>query len=190
MALPAQVAETERLFTATEFENLAEFEENYELIEGRLVKKPVPNSQHTLIADFIKEQYFFFDPYRKVGRMLIEASTNIGPNDTPQPDLSFWLASRVPQPSLKAAPTPDLVVEVLSPRDLETRKRREEALNKVRRYQVAGVSFIWLINPKAKQVEVYQPGRLEPVQVLGVEDELDAGDLIPGFKFSLKELFR
>jgi len=179
----------ERLYSSAEFEAMAEFEERYELIEGKVVKKAVPGLEHARIARLIVKRYDLFDPEEKIGSLLFDVSTKIGPRDTPLPDLSFWTAARQPARTAGAAPMPDLAVEVLSPRDKASKKRREEVQAKIRRYQVAGVSLIWLIDPALKQIEVYRPGQLDPSQVLAIGDELDGEDLIPGFKITLNDLF-
>ncbi len=83
-AMRARTVELEQTYTAQEFETLPEFWEGYELIEGRLVKKPMPGFEHNWIADVIKFALYEHDPQRKLGVMLTETSTTIGPKDTPQ----------------------------------------------------------------------------------------------------------
>jgi Uma2 family endonuclease len=109
-ALPARLPE--KIYTTLEFENLPEFNEPYELIEGKLVKKPMPNSEHSLIARILIRQYDAFDPQEKVGRMLQEVSTILNLHNTPAPDVAFWQASRKPKRSQRAAERPDLAIEI------------------------------------------------------------------------------
>jgi len=189
MTLRARAVEFEGLYSNAEFEAMPEFGERYGLIEGRLVKKPVPGYEHAHIAQRINRRLTLFDPDEKLGIIAQEVNTNIGPKDTPLPDLSFWIASRKPKMTKGAAPRPDLVVEVLSPHDLDSRKRREEAQAKIRRYQAAGVSVVWLINPQSRQVEIYHPGELEPVKVLYMTDQLEGEPVIPGFTMPIADLF-
>ncbi len=189
-AMRARTVDLEQTYTAQEFEMLPEFWESYELIEGRLVKKPMPGFEHNWIIRTIMTQYDRFDPQLKLGVMLSEASATIGPKDTPQPDISFWTTKTRPKKLIKGAgPRPDLAVEVLSPHDLETKKRRAEAQDKVKRYQAAGVRLIWLINPEDKTVEVYYPDQLEAVQRLNLNESLSGEDVIPGFSLPVKALF-
>jgi Uma2 family endonuclease len=189
MALPLKDV-SERLYTAEEFEYLPEFWEGYELVEGRLVKKPMAGYEHNWIVEVIKYAYYQLDPGRKLGIMMSETSTTIGPKDTPMPDISFWTAKTRPKQLIKgAAPRPDLAVEIMSPRDLETKKRRTEAKEKIKRYQAAGVRLAWLIDPEAKTVEVYQPDQEIPVRLLTVNDQLEGEDIIPGFSLSVAALF-
>lgn len=90
---------------------------------------------------------------------------------------------------VKAAPKPDLAIEIWSPHDLDSKKRQEEALTRIRKYQAVGVPLVWAINPANKTVEVFHPGQANPVQVLGADEELTGEDIILGFKLAVRELF-
>jgi Uma2 family endonuclease len=77
---------------------------------------------------------------------------------------------------------PDLTVEVLSksntPKEME-RKRRE--------YFDAGVRLVWIIDPKTQSATAYSsPTKSRHV---GPDQSLDGGEILPGFRLSLKELF-
>jgi Uma2 family endonuclease len=43
------------------------------------------------------------------------------------------------------------------------------------------------VDTERKRVEVYAPGH--PVRKLGVEDTLDGGTVLPGFRLAIKEIF-
>jgi Uma2 family endonuclease len=185
----SQTIDFTRTYTADEFEALPEFNENYELIDGRLIKKPMPGIEHSYIALIILNNYLRFDPKMKLGLMLTEANTRLGPKNTPQPDLAFWTASRKPPKHAKGAgPRPHLAIEIWSPGDLEDRKGLEEARAKILRYLAADVPLVWAINPKDQVVEVYHAGQLEPL-VLSLEDTLEGENIIPGFKLAVRTLF-
>jgi Uma2 family endonuclease len=186
MALRAQFAE--KLYSADEFETLPEFKHGYELVEGKLVKKPMPNSEPSLIARIIIKNYDIFDPQEKVGRMLQEISTGLNLKNTPAPDVAFWKAERKPKRSQKATDYPDLAIEIWSPHDLDTKKRQAEARAKIKRYLEAGVLLVWAINPENQTVEVYRAGEVAP-QVLQKDAILSSEAVIPGFQLSLLELF-
>jgi Uma2 family endonuclease len=185
-ALPARL--DERFYTAAEFETLPEFDEPYELIEGKLVKKAMPNSENSLIARILTRQYDAFDPQEKLGRMLQEVSTVLNVRNTPAPDVAFWQAGRKPKRSQKAAGRPDLAIEIWSPHHLDTKKRREEAREKIQRYLAAGVPLVWAINPQNQTVEVYHAGSSE-IQILDKSDLLSGEEIIPGFELPVAVLF-
>ncbi|HKM53458.1 MAG TPA: hypothetical protein VJY33_08605, partial [Isosphaeraceae bacterium] len=54
-------------------------------------------------------------------------------------------------------------------------------------YFRAGVKQVWVIYPVSRQVYVYTT--LTTVQILTKPTELDGGDVVPGFRLSLTELF-
>lgn len=106
------------------------------------------------------------------------------------PDVAFVRADRVPDPTssdfaraLRLAP--DLVAEVVSPSQY-----RPEMAAKARRYLAAGVRLVWVVWPKARQVDVWRTGSDQPVRTLGVGDALDGLDVVPGFVYPLANLFR
>lgn len=178
-------------YTADEFEEMAEFDEGCELIDGRIVKKVSTGDAHGLVCFRIIQQFVIFDPQNEKGLFWPGTSVKIGPQNMPIPDLLFIVASRVPKKRSKKAlrVIPNLAIEVLSPRDYRSQKTLEDWRSKVRMYQVVGVSIVWVINPDDKTVEIYHKGQLEPVQVLGVKDELSGEDVIPGFKLAVNKLF-
>lgn len=189
MALPARPSDFERTYTSAEFETLPEFDERYELLDGKLVEKPMPGIEHGTIARTIIKAYDRFDPDEKLGLFLWEVNTRLDQKNSPLPDLSFWKAGRVPQRTPGAGPKPDLAIEILSPRDLASKKRRDEVQDKIRKYQSFGVSIVWVINPRRKIVEVYHPDQTNPVQILTVADTLDGEDTIPDFTLAVSKLF-
>ncbi len=178
----------DRTYTIAEFEALPEFDGRYELIEGRLLEKPVPGHEHSKIARRLIKAYDRFDPAEQAAEMLQEVSTRLGTNNTPIPDVAFWMAAHRPEPTRKAAPRPDLAIEIWSPSDIQNPSSLEAARAKVRRYQVAGVPLIWAINPASQTVEVYHKEMLEPL-VLTIADTLDGEDILPGFRLPLAALF-
>jgi Uma2 family endonuclease len=190
MALPVKDINLERTYTPEEFENLPEFDELYELVDGRLVKKPMPGDDHGRIARRISNELFLFDPKENLGTTWLATTFDVGTGWMPIPDLGYMVAAKVPARSKKSVKgVPDLVVEIHSPTDLRSKAEREEAAAKIKKWQDAGVKLIWAINPHKKIVEVYVPHQAKPLQTLTVQDELDGGAVIPGFKLKVSELF-
>lgn len=77
---------------------------------------------------------------------------------------------------------PDLAVEVLSPND-----RRGEVEEKVAMCLAAGSQVVWTVDRGLRSVTVYRPG-VAPV-VLRPDDEIDGGDVIPGFVCRVADFF-
>lgn len=102
------------------------------------------------------------------------------------PDLVFLRRDRVPPEAewdgLGLIP-PDLAIEILSPVDEAERVAAEVAA-----YLAGGVPLLWVIDPSGRTVVVYTPDR-SPLH-LAEGDELDGGDVLPGFRLPVAELFR
>ncbi len=182
MVLPAQ--SNIGHITVAEFVNMPQYNERYELVDGKLVEKPMPKFEHSDIADFIRIAYFKFDPEEKLGVMRQEVSVKLeGGAFNPLPDLSFWVASRKPDRKALIAQYPDLAIEIQSKE--QSLKKLEE---KCYRYLKNNVQLVWFIQPDNKLVRVYRPNVEKPV-ILSVTQRLDGEDVIPGFKLALSELF-
>lgn len=189
MAIRLTTHELEKTYTVEEFEQMPEFDDRYELLDGRLVEKPVPAPEHGWIIDLIRDAIKAYDPKRKLGYSLQEVSLRIDSKNVPIPDISYWKASRNVKRIAGAAPLPDLAVEVLSPSDTKSKVTLESAMVKVYRLLTAGVPIVWVVNPKEKKVLVYHTGQVEPVQTLALDQDLDGEGVIPGFKLPVRTLF-
>src|SRR5271165_5676351 len=64
---------------------------------------------------------------------------------------------------------------------------RYSRIRKVHDYFKAGVTRVWVVYPE--QAEVYIYSTPQQVQVVGVGQELDGGDLLPGFRLPVAVLF-
>lgn len=99
------------------------------------------------------------------------------------PDMAFVSTAKQPEPSHETynPQPPDLAVEVLSPTDSADIVRL-----KVANYLAAG-TLVWLVNPEARTVEVYRPGR--PAQRLTAGETLEGDVVLPGFTLPVRDLF-
>lgn len=103
------------------------------------------------------------------------------------PDVS-WIAidrwnSLTKEQQRRFAPIdPDFVVELMSPND-----SLEEIQQKMQEYLFCGVRLGWLINPDAKEVEIYRQERDK--QVLNNPTVLNGEDILPNLKVTLDDIF-
>ena len=88
-----------------------------------------------------------------------------------------------PQQRQKFLPLcPDFVIELRSPSDsLKTLQ------NKMKEYLENGTKLGWLINPKAKQVEIYRQGK--EVEILDNPTTLSGEDILPNFVLDLESIW-
>jgi Uma2 family endonuclease len=77
---------------------------------------------------------------------------------------------------------PDLAVEVVSKSN-----GAEEIVEKVGEYFQAGIGLVWVVYPRVRQIYVYTSAI--QVRILPESAELDGGEVVPGFRFSVKRLF-
>lgn len=78
---------------------------------------------------------------------------------------------------------PDLAVEVAGDAQAPS-----ELVRKTLEYLAAGAKLVWVVDPAAEQVVVYRPGNL--IEVVRNDGTLDGGDVLPGFRCAVAELFR
>jgi Uma2 family endonuclease len=76
---------------------------------------------------------------------------------------------------------PDLAIEIKSPADSLIKMRK-----KANYYLENGSKVVWLVDTQRQKVEVYT---VDDTEILGSGDTLDGGDLLPGFKLSVSELW-
>ncbi|AFY72104.1 protein of unknown function DUF820 (plasmid) [Thalassoporum mexicanum PCC 7367] len=99
------------------------------------------------------------------------------------PDLSWIRKERYetlskPERKKFAPICPDFVMELMSPSD---ELRVVQA--KMAEYIENGAKLGWLINPEAKQVEIYRPGRDK--ELLEMPQTLSGEEVLPGFELDL-----
>jgi Uma2 family endonuclease len=160
----------------------------YEVVDGEITEKIV-GVQESEIATLLSGFLFTFLRQSKLGRVVIEMifRIDLAKNLQRRPDVAFVSHSK--WPANRRAPKvsvwdliPDLAIEVVSPSNSAAGVQR-----KIHEYFDAGVSKVWVVYPEQKNIYVYtSPTK---IQVLQLGDELDGGDLLPGFKLPLSALF-
>jgi Uma2 family endonuclease len=160
-----------------------------ELIDGFLVEKAMGYRESLLAASLIMFLKNFTSP-RKLGLVgAPDAIMRVRPDQLRLPDVSFvtWerlLASGAHKK--KIAPFgPDLAVEILSESNT-----RAEIDQKRRELFGAGTRLIWVIDPKTRTAESFDaPARPNHMTLVRDTDALDGGDVLPGFRLPIADLF-
>ncbi len=179
-----------RTYTLEKYEALPKPDRYYELVKGKLIRLDINGDRHGRICINLSMELVLFVKLHKLGRVLLNTGFVLDATDPAKPtvripDLAFIAASRViPVTEKSVQGPPDLAVEVVSPSDVLA-----NIINKVRMYQKAGVSLVWVIEPSSQVVWVYRLEKELVPQVLGVQDELSGEAVIPDFKLSVKALF-
>jgi Uma2 family endonuclease len=160
----------------------------YEVVDGKIVEKLV-GAYEGDIAGILYQFLGMFASTNRLGRAFIEVIFHIDQTKKLQrrPDVAF--VSHARWPVNRRAPkvavwdmVPDLAVEVVGPSNSAS-----QVQEKMHEYLRAGVTAVWIIYPEQKEVYIYaSPAK---IQVLQVGEELDGGDLIPGFRLPVATLF-
>ncbi|HEX8502177.1 MAG TPA: Uma2 family endonuclease [Pyrinomonadaceae bacterium] len=160
----------------------------YELVKGELRRMSPSGSEHGSVVANITVLLGQYVKATKLG-VCFGAETGFviasDPDTVRAPDVAFIRRERIPESGItkKFWPgAPDLAVEVLSPGD-----GRGEVDEKVADWLAAGARAVWVINPKRRDVSVYRP--TADVTRLSEADELDGGEVVPGFRCEVAEIF-
>jgi Uma2 family endonuclease len=158
----------------------------FELVDGVLVEKAM-GARESLLALFIGRLIGNYLEDHDLGVVLgSDGMMRLRPRLVRIPDVAFISWNQIPSGEFPSKPIPDLypdlAVEVLS--DINT---PAEIDRKLHEYFDAGCRLAWIINPKTKTADVYTSPTDR--RHLRSTQSLDGGDVLPGFKLSLKELF-
>jgi Uma2 family endonuclease len=179
-----------RLYTVQDLERMTSDEaERYELYAGVLREVEAMGGWHGEIGVELIGPLYLYLRTNPIGRVYTDSTHFVlmrDPDVVLMPDVSFVSADRLPPYEAREGVmhlAPDLAVEILSPSN-----RAREMAEKVALYQQAGVRLIWVVQPRRRAVTVHTLGG-EP-RTLHETDELDGGDVLPGFRLPVADLFR
>lgn len=180
---------SEGILSLEEFEALPEEDAfRLELVRGRVVREPRPGARHGLLMARLGARLQRHVEESGLGVVCLDFGVVL-PTDPPNvrgPDIGFISKERlapegVPEGFLRGAP--DLAVEVVSPSN-----RASELQEKVLEYLDGGARRVWVVDPRTRTVSVYRSR--DEIRLLGAEDDLEGGEVLPGFRLPVAELFR
>ena len=160
----------------------------YELIHGDLVERKM-GAKSSFIAGRVFRELDRFCTDRRLGWVFPEGTSfrcfPDDPDKVRRADVSFIRFGRLPNEQLPEGHlrmAPDLAVEVVSPHDLAY-----DVDSKVEDYLQAGVRLVWVVSPAARTVRVHRPDG--PGTTLRADDEVTGGEVLPGFRCPVRDLF-
>jgi Uma2 family endonuclease len=183
IAKPAQ-----QLITTDELWEMPEVPgKRFELVDGALVEMPGASLLHNLIAALVYRLLAAFVRDQDLGLVFTDGAGFVlrPPYLMRIPDVSVVSWAQVPEEGLAEGYgqfAPELAVEVVSPTD-----RAGEVREKVHNYLEAGTKTVWVLWPDLRAVSVHAAGGI--TRELGPDDELDGGDVLPGFRVPVRDLF-
>ena len=172
--------------TASELFEMPDDGFRYELVKGELRKMSPAGGEHGAV---IWNLSGLLAPHVKVIGQGFGAETGFkiasDPDTVRAADIAFVRRERIPEAGIPKnfwELAPDLVAEVLSPGDTysEVEEKVEDWLN-------AGVRAVWVVDSKRRAVTVYRS--TTDVTRLSESDELDGGEVVPGFRCRVSEIF-
>ena len=183
-----------RFMTAEEFLLMPETDgKRYELIHGVLSEKVgpgegmAPGDLHAIAVGRFATAISVYSDENDYGQTRTgEPGYRLanGPDIVRAPDVAWIAPGRVPE-GTRGYPqlAPDLVVEVKSPSNSYAALADKAAM-----WLSHGSRAVWVGDPDHTDVTVYRPG-VSPI-LLGEDDVLDGGDVLPGFSIPVWRLFR
>jgi Uma2 family endonuclease len=185
----------QKLYTADDLWALQQQPEHqrkrYELSEGRLIEMSPASYKHGKFGNRLNSRMALYADEHGLGTVSMAETGFIldyGFRDRPSivraPDIAFVRAEReagliVGDGFFPGAP--DLAVEVMSPNDLES-----EIEAKIYQYLAYGTRQVWVLYPKDQTIHMRA---LSDHRVLGMDDTLDGGDVLPGFRIPVRDIF-
>lgn len=178
----------EKLYTAADLWELSHqleyADKRLELIEGAIVENDLGGGWHGVIAGWICANIGSFVEGSRLGYVSSPGTGySLSPYSVRAPDVGFVAADRLPDgpPEGYIPLAPDLAVEVVSPSDSAS-----EIHERVQDFLRAGTRLVWVIYPRSRTAEVHAG---EGAQTLDEAAMLDGGDVLPGFRALLAEVF-
>ena len=171
------------LMSVEEFTALPDDGMLHELNEGELITMPPPQRKHSRCQTRLAAALEVFVTKNRLGEAYVEFGFKLRPGTLRAPDVSFVRKARVQTTEGYFEGAPDLAIEIVSPGD-DASDLRE----KVKQYLDAGALAVWVVYPRTEQVEVYTSGNT--ARILGIEDTLEAPELLPGFKLPVRAILQ
>lgn len=184
-------ATAKKLMTAEEFYEWANHPDNRdkycELERGEIVEMSRPGRRHGLVCAKVARILGNFTAQRKKGYVCSNDTGVIvehDPDTVRGPDVMlFEDAVRIEDVDEKYGEKPPLLaVEVLSPNDTSGK-----VTQRVGEQKQFGTRLIWILDPEARNVTVYQPGKEE--KIVAESGELTGEDVLPDLRVRVAELF-
>ena len=182
------MSQTTQLMTAEELLRLPRGRARHELVKGELITMSPAGSEHgaiifnlsLLLGQHIKAHNLGQGFGAETGFKLTS-----DPDTVRAADIAFVRRERIPDTGIPKnfwQIAPDLAVEVLSPGDTF-----DEVNDKVEQWLAAGSLAVWVVSPKRRNVTAYRS--LADVKTYSEGDELEGGDVVPGFRCRVSEIF-
>lgn len=179
----------EKTLTVQEFLELDIFEPGYfyELINGEIVKRASPSTEHQNTSSNLLRIFFRHVPEKTPGRIFhAPYDVYLDEENLVQPDIIF-VSQAKPDIVQKGCieGVPDMLVEILSPGTYKIDRG-----DKFKLYQRLSVPEFWIVDPRGKTIEVHTlNGGFYDLAFLGEEGGEVESKVLAGLKIKVDEVF-
>lgn len=162
----------------------------YEIIDGELFVTRAPHIRHQGAAGKLHVRLENWSEMTGLGSAFQTPGVIFSPTDAVIPDV-VWLSQERFANGIDDAGhlsvAPELVVEVLSPGELNEQRDKEV---KLKLYSLHGVQEYWIVNWQLKTLEIYRriDTQLQLVATL-LESNTLTSPLLPGFSTPMAQIF-
>ena len=185
--MAVEIERSRRLFTADEFERMAQAgvfgeEERLELIDGEIVEMSPIGPGHAMCVSIITKEFVLGVGTRAI--VWIQSAARMALRSVPQPDLALLR----PRSYRRANPRPEDILLVVEVADSSLRYDRTR---KLPLYASAGIAEYWVVSVEGEWLEIYRSPEGHGYRE---SRRLQAGDTIaplafPDVVISIAELF-
>jgi Uma2 family endonuclease len=162
----------------------------YEIIDGELFVTRAPHIRHQGAAGKLHVRLETWSEQTGLGSTFQVPGVIFTPTDAVIPDVVCISRDRLANGVDDAGHlivAPELMVEVLSPGELNEQRDKEV---KLKLYSLHGVQEYWIVNWQLKTLEIYRrtDAQLQLVATL-LEDDTLTSPLLPGFSTAIAQIF-
>jgi Uma2 family endonuclease len=177
-------------FTSTDLERFPDDGNRYEIIDGELYVSKQPHYNHQRVCFRVGRLLENWSEEIGAGQVNLAPGVIFAEDDDVAPDV-IWISNARLAAALstdgKLHAAPELMVEVLSPGAANEQRDREA---KLKLYSRRGVHEYWIVDWRARQIEVYRREQAE-LRLVGTFFDGDtlSTPLLLGFALNVGKLF-
>jgi Uma2 family endonuclease len=178
---------TAQLVTADDLLKMPEDGFRYELVKGELKRMAPAGHEHGRVAVRFTWRLAQHVEANNLGAVYAAETGFLiatNPDTVRAPDVAFVSRKRLEEGKKEGywPGAPDLAVEVVSPGDTYS-----EVEEKATEWLEAGVLMVLALNPRKRTVTVYRS--LKEITILNEDANIELGEVVPGFKVAVKDIF-
>lgn len=182
------MATTTELTTAEQLLQMPHQGLRWELVQGELRSMSPAGGEHGVI---ISKIFWPLSQHVYSQDLGVTCGSETGfiltqnPDTVRAPDIAYVRRDKIPVTGVPKGfwpGAPDLAVEVVSPGDTVY-----EVDEKIAAWLEAGTTEVWIVNPRRRTVKVHRASG--ETLTLQFGDYLEGGELLPGFRLHVQEIF-